>query len=309
MKYLCLLSFFLVACTSPPSQAKHSKTEIMKRLVKLNEIIVASTLKKDIDKRLSVFNENPICMSDHQVSMQGIRNLKQYHQSIFARQNLSEYKRTIAEVYLAKNRIIEIGNYKKVGITTANQTPFSHKGKYLNVWTFNQNNELELVIETWNYDHPIEDIKSILVDVPAAKHHGVLDVKNELTSLQLQQLSKTKMNMTKGVQERDGTRRASIYHDDGIFMPHDEPMMIGKRQILEHMIAYNSGNVSIDSLLGGSNWAENLDDFILESSNYYVEWSVENYSGIGRGKGLRLWKKTQDGVQKIVLNIALRDSN
>lgn len=309
MKYLHLLSFFLIACTSPSIITEASKAELTKQLEQLNEIIVESALENDVDKRLSVFNQNPICMPDHQVSMQGIATLTRYHQAIFERQSLSKYQRFITDIYPIKNRIIEMGTYEKVGINHSDQTPFSHKGKYLNVWVYTQNKQLALAVETWNYDHPIEDIESILVNLPPAEQHGTFGVQKELSSQQIEGLSVAKTIMRQGVNERDGTLRATIYHDDGVFLPHDEPMMIGNEEILEHLIAYNSGDATIDSLATGSNWAENLDDYILESSRYYVEWQSGVYSGIGKGKGLRLWRKTNNGEQKILLNIGMRDTD
>ena len=179
----------------------------------------------------------------------------------------------------------------------------------MNLWTANEQGELQLAIECWNYDQPVADIKSLLVDVPAAENNGDFEVESLLNDEQIKGLEKTKKLMSQGVNERDGRLRASIYHDDGVFMPHDSPMMIGKEKLLEHLMEYNSGNVKIDSLVGGSNWVENLDDYILESSFYYVEWSMDEYSGVGKGKGLRLWKRTADGEQKILLNIALRDTD
>jgi len=309
MNYLSFLCLFLIACTTIPPASKNTEPEIIKQLEQLNEIIVESALKNDLEKRLSIYNQDPICMPDHQVSMQGISHLKLYHKSIFEQQKLTAYEKKITKIYPIKNRIIEIGSFEKTGTRTSDQSTFLHQGKYLNVWTFDKNDQLKLAIETWNYDAPIEDLTSILVDVPAAENHGTFDIQKDLSSRQSMQLAEVKTIIKKGVKERDGNLRATIYHDDAIFMPHDEPMMIGKEQIIEHLIAYNSGNVTIDSIHGGTNWVENLGDFILESSNYYVEWHVENFSGIGKGKGIRLWKKTKEGKQKILLNIALRDKN
>ncbi len=291
-----------------PSSEKTTAT-ISQQLEQANALITATELNNDLEKRLSVYNQNSICMPDHQASMQGITNLKLYHSSIFDRQNLSKYQRKTTKIIPVENRIIELGTYEKEGTSSLNQTPFLHKGKYFNVWTFDESGILKLAIETWNYDQAIEDINSILVRMPPAKQHGIFEIQKELSPQQSKQLSDLSTIMKNGVKKRDGTLRTTIYHDDAIFMPHDEPMMIGKKQILEHLIAYNSGNVSIDSIEAGSNWAENLGDYILQSSNYYVEWSVDSYSGIGKGKGLRLWRKTKEGNQKMLINIALRDSD
>ncbi len=309
MKYIYIFGFFFLACSNTSDSFQLSVPEIEDQLKGLNAIIVDAALKKDVTKRLSVFNPNPICMADHQASMQGLANLKIYHQSIFERQKLSQYLRTTVKVYPLKERIIEVGTFVKSGIMEQDSSSFLHEGKYLNLWTITADGELQLAVETWNYDKGVEDINSILVNVPAAENHGLFEIESPLTPEQHEGLSKTKEIMSRGVNERDGALRATIYHDDGIFMPHDAPLMLGKEQILEHLLEYNSGNVSIDSLEAGSNWAENLDDFIVESSFYYVEWSVDEYSGIGKGKGLRLWKKTEEGGQKILVNIALRDTD
>lgn len=279
----------------------------LKQLEQLNQQIVQSAINKELAKRLTVFNQNPICMSEHQVSMQGISHLRQYYQTIFERQNLSKYIRKTTKIYLVKNRVIELGTFEKKGIYTSNQTTFDHRGKFLNVWIIDHSNQLKLAIETWNYDQPVKDIPSLLVDIPPAQNHGIFEIQQDLTPKQISAIKEIKVLMKKGVQERDGRLRATFYHEDAIFMPHNEPMMVGQAQILKHLIDYNSGNVVIDKVEVGVNWSENLGDYILQSSNYYVEWHVDDYKGIGKGKGLRLWRKTPNDKQKILVQIALSD--
>ncbi len=309
MKYFFLLSLFLIASQTAISQTQLSKSKIIERLNQENEFIVNAELNSDLEKRLSVFGDNPICMPDHQVSMMGDEDLEHYFGTIFERRTLSKYDRTISDIFLLQDRCIEIGTYEKSGIYNQNNTPFTHKGKYMNLWKIDVKGELKLDIECWNYDNAVELVDPLLVALPTSGESTSYEVESSLTDQQIDGMEDAKILMSKGVNERDGHIRASIYHDDGVFMPHDQPMMVGKEEILAHMIDYNSGNVTIDSLAGGSQWAENLGEYILESSFYYVEWSMDEYSGVGRGKGLRLWRRTEDGKQKILLNIALRDTD
>lgn len=99
------------------------ETTFLNQLNQLNQQITQSVINKEVAHRLDVFNKNPICMSEHQVSMQGIPHLKQYYQTIFNRQNLSKYERKTTKIYLVKNRIIELGTFEKQGIYVKNQTP------------------------------------------------------------------------------------------------------------------------------------------------------------------------------------------
>lgn len=307
-KYFGCFILFLFACQATSRLSPNiSETALLKRLEVLNGKIVKAAIKNDVAQHLSVFHQAPISMSEHQVSMQGVEHLQQYYQTIFERQNLSTYQRKTTKIYPIDSRIIEIGTFRKEGVMTANQTPFSHQGKYMNLWILDDSNQLKLAVETWNYDQPVEDVTSLLVDIPPAEQHGVFKTKRALTLAQTDAIKAAQVIMKRGVQRRDGPMRAALYHQDAVFMPHDEPMMIGGAQILEHLIDYNAGDVIIDNVEVGVNWSENLGDYILQSSNYYVEWRVDNYSGIGKGKGLRMWKKTADGSLKILVQIALRD--
>ncbi|MEM1123464.1 MAG: nuclear transport factor 2 family protein [Bacteroidota bacterium] len=289
------------------NESNYSATNILKELEQHNQQIVQAALKKEVAQRISLFNQNPICMPEHQVSMQGVDHLQKYYQTIFERQNLSKYERKTAKIYIINNRVIELGNFIKVGVNNADRTNFSHQGKFFNVWTVDEVGQLELAVETWNYNQHIKDIPFLLVDIPTAKDHGIFEVQKYLNAQQIAAIKEIQIGMRAGVSKRDGKLRATFYHDDAIFMPHNEPMMIGKAQILEHLIAYNSGDVIINKVDVGVNWSENLGNYILQSSNYYVEWQVDDHQGIGKGKGMRIWRKTPNGKQKILVQIALSD--
>jgi len=273
----------------------------------LNQILTSTEINKNIDGRMALYTKNPICMPDQQTSMQGFSSLKNYHQQVANRFKLQQFEKIIKEIFQLNGRIIEIGNFKRKGINTTTQKTFSQEGKYFNIWFLDKNQDLKLAVESWNYDHPIDDKTSLIYDVPKAKNNGLLDSQKPLTDNQQIEIEAIRTLMEKGVKTRDGELRAAIYSEDGIFMPHGEPMMVGKAQILAHLINYNRGEVIIDKVQVSTNWAEDLDDFILESYSYEVEWRFDTFAGVGQGKGLRLWKRLEDGTLKIYRLIALED--
>jgi hypothetical protein len=91
-------------------------------------------------------------------------------------------------------------------------------------------------------------------------------------------------------------------------MPFEEPNVKGKTNIKAYLKQYSSrGEVTIDSVFIYTYHFENLKDYKLEYFKFRVQFQAGTYTGKVAGKGIRLWKRLEDGSLRMWRELGTHD--
>ncbi|MDB4292981.1 hypothetical protein N9954_06185 [Maribacter sp.] len=287
-------AFLILTCNTDHGKeegVQHEKIEYRLQLESLKEASIKAAITKDFGKIEKQYTDDAILMAEYQPTIEGRETIALYYNEIFKRQQIKSYTKEITEIINLDSTFIEIGIFKKVFLEADTDTEQVQNGKYWNTWALAKNDSLKLKGEAFGFFHPIENPNSLLVDLPENGRQAANNVPLELRAY--------RALGEKGVQERDGILRAEMYSHDGKFMPFADTTKTGMSELQPYLIAYNSGNVKIDSIHTYTHRYENHQDYILEYSKFYVSWQVPNFSGVTTGKGVRIWKREEDNTLRI----------
>jgi ketosteroid isomerase-like protein len=271
-----------------------------------NKQITEAFIDNKMEKIMIHFDKDAICMPEFQSTMKGKDAIKEYYAEILKRRQTTFFNKTILETIQLKNNIVEIGTFTTDYQNIEGQKT-TLKGKYLNIWILQPNGDLKLKAESFGYLHSIENPSAHLVKI--SKEHSTYKFPEQLktTSHLAFQLKALNTLMEKSVQTRDGNLRANFFTNDAIFMPFADSSKVGIKSIREHLIAYNSYPVTIDTISIYNEYFEDCDNFVIEYPRFYVKWYTSDNSGIGSGKGIRIWKREKNCSLKLYREIGIHD--
>ncbi len=271
-----------------------------------NKQIAQAFIDKEVEIIINLFDKDAICMPEFQPSMKGTKAINEYYLEILKRRQTAFFNKTILETMQLKNNIVEIGTF-----STAYQNIEGQKttlnGKYLNIWILQPNGDLKLKAESFGYLHNINNPSSHLVKV--SKEHSTYQFPQQLNTAKDLAFDLMALNtlMEKSVQTRDGNLRADFFTDDAIFMPFADSSKVGIKSIRTHLIDYNSYPVKIDTINIYNEYFEECDDYVIEYPRFYVKWHTSDNSGVGSGKGIRIWKREKNCSMKLYREIGIHD--
>jgi ketosteroid isomerase-like protein len=293
MAYAIVLFLF---CTSA------SEKDIKKlRITKLSEKLTLAEQEDDLESFLSFYHKNAISMPEYQLLLQGEKEIKSFYKEIFQRQVIKTYKRTPHELIDQGKTIIEIGTFTKQFSNVGVDSVLTQQGKYMNVWEEGEKGEIKLKGEAFGYFHPIEKQELLVAELGKEKFES----RNSSLDSELPfELMAYNALMEKQVQTRDGNSRSRFYSTNAMIMPFQEPNVTGNEKIKAYLIEYSKrGSVSIDSVAIYTYHYENLKDYKLEYFKFRVQLHSGTYVGKVAGKGIRLWKRVEDGSLRMYREI------
>jgi ketosteroid isomerase-like protein len=262
-------------------------------------------INEDVESLMLLYAPNTVFMPEYQHTIKGKDGIKTYFKEIFNRRQTTVFNRKIMEVIDMKNMVAEIGTFN-IEYTASNETkPTVLNGKYINIWTIQKNGSLQLKGEAYGYFHGVENPSSHVVNMPKEQSNNNVEL-TENTNIHFELMALNALN-EKSVKTRDGNLRANFYTQDAIFMPFADSMKIGATAIRLHLIEYNKGNVTIDTIHVYSTFIEVADNYVIEYPRFYVKWRVPNMSGTGSGKGIRIWRREPDCSLKMYREIGVHD--
>ena len=305
IRLLSFIAFNLFACNIVLSQTidkSRNKIEI------INKQISQAFIDKKAESIIKHFDRDGICMPEFQSTIKGVGAIKEYYIEILNRRQTTSFSKTILEAIEIKNNVVEIGTFTTTYKDIKGQKT-TLNGKYLNIWTPQSNGDLKLKAESFGYLHNIDNPTSHLVKI--SKEHSSYTFPTQLkTANDLAfQLNALNTLMEKSVQTRDGNLRADFYTDDGIFMPFADSAKVGIKNIRTHLIAYNSYPVKIDTISIYNEYFEDCGNYIIEYPRFYVKWHTSDNSGVGSGKGIRIWKREKNCSLKLYREVGIHDHN
>jgi len=247
-----------------------------------------------------------VSMPEYQLSMKGVDAIKEYYRELLSRRKTKDFTKKILELIVLKGNVAEIGTFTTT-YTNGNNIQTTLDGKYFNIWSVKENGSLKLKAESYGYFKAIDTPSSHVVKV-ANQGAGRITIQptmlNKNLAFQLQALNAL---MEKSVKNRDGNLRADFFTEDAVFMPYADSLKKGMPAIRSHLIAYNSYPVTIDSISIYNVYVEDCSEFVIEYPMFYVEWHIPGHSGIGSGKGIRIWRREADCSLKLFREIGVHD--
>ncbi len=294
---LCLSLFLFGSCTERKTGDTTPSNAIKQQLEELSEIRTEAEKNDDLESLLVYYDENTISMPEYQPTLHGIDEIEVFYQEIFQRQNIKTFQRTADEIICLDNTIVEIGTFKKEYTDLKLDTVLLQNGKYWNIWKIQSDGSFKLKGETFGFFHPVEHPEALVVALTETQPDKTDVYSNQKIPLELRAYNALN---EKYVRMRDGALRSEFYTSDPKFMPFQEPTVTGIDEIKPYLIEYSSrGEVTIDSIAVYTYRYENFDDYILEYAKFKVKWIAPQRSGSAEGKGIRLWKRQNDGSLKI----------
>ena len=282
------------------SRAATRPGNIEERLRKLSELFTISEKNDDLEGLLKHYSENAICMAEYQPTLQGIKEISNFYEEILQRQNIKTLHRKRDEIIRLGKTFIEIGTFKKEYTDSkAGDSLLTQNGKYWHIWEEQSNGRLQLKGEAFGFFHPIKNPEALTVNLKKHQDEADLPLDKE-TPFELEAYSAL---MEKAVKNRDGIIRSAFFTNDARVMPFADSTRTGIDNIKPYLIAYNSGDVTIDSIKVYTYHSESFQDYILEYTKFRVKWRVPQSSGRTEGKGIRIWKRQADNSLKMYREI------
>ncbi len=302
--FICLTLLGLMG-NSIFGQSK-SSDNYKSKIEEKNKQISKAFIDKKVEIISSLFDKDAICMPEFQPTMKGTEAIKEYYVEILNRRQTTSFSKTILETIRLKNNIVEIGTYNTT-YQNIDRKQTTLNGKYLNIWIVQSNGDLKLKAESFGYLQNIDNPTFQLVKI-SKKHssYNFPQQPNENNDLAFQ-LKALNALMEKSVQTRDGNLRAEFFTDDGVFMPFADSAKVGMKNIRTHLIAYNNYPVKIDTISIYNEYFEDCGNFIIEYPRFYVKWHTSDNSGVGSGKGIRIWKREKNCSLRLYREIGIHD--
>jgi ketosteroid isomerase-like protein len=295
-KYL-LITITLLSFLKLSAQAQTAKSidNWKEKLNSINTQLADAFVNKDINIIMKYYDENdPICLPEYYKAIYSKYGIANYYQQWFDNVKINSYKRTIYEVLLIKNHLVEIGTFTN-NFTKPDNTLFAYDGKYMNVWRIEKDENLTLISEIWGANSAVDKSNFSFLK-PQASTMPKLKVNKSVSD----EVKKRNDLIAKLVTKREGEKHATeLFTNDAIYMTYDMPMLIGMDNIKPYFVEHEKPNgVSIDFLEIKASKMIALDKFVIEYGYYYVDvsWDKKKGKATVTGKSTNIWKRDKNGV-------------
>jgi ketosteroid isomerase-like protein len=295
----------LLLLTSFYIKAQKQGNTLKAKIEVINSQLTKAMIHEDVESLMLLYAPNAVFMPEYQQTIKGKDGIKTYFKEIFNRRQTTVFNKKILEVIDMKNAVAEIGTFNIEFAASNEVKTIVLNGKYINIWDIQKNGALQLKGEAYGYFHGVENPSSHVVDMSNELANSPVELK-ENTNIYFELLALNALN-EKSVKTRNGNLRADFYTHDAIFMPFADTMQIGAKAIRKHLIEYNKGDVTIDTIHVYSTFIEVADKYVIEYPRFYVKWRVPNLSGTGSGKGIRIWRREPDCSLKMYREIGVHD--
>jgi ketosteroid isomerase-like protein len=264
-----------------------------------------STLDKKPEMLAVYYREDVRLMPPFQRTIMGKENLVSYSKAFTDRFDIQDYNRAEMEALDLGSMVSEIGMFTMKMKAKSTGKAYDLKGKYLNLWG-KENGKLSLIAEAWNYDHAIDfadqlkfkDIPN--VDVALSSHVNI----NNNISFELAALNRL---MEATISQQDAKIWCQFYSDDAIFCHSGHTISKGKKEVDNFLIEHCNELPIFEKLDIRNDRIDHLGTYVIEYASHIATVRNGDWSGVGVGKDLRIWRREKDGSLKIFRHIGSYD--
>jgi ketosteroid isomerase-like protein len=263
-------------------------------------------VEKDLQRLMTHYTSNAMSMPEYQPTLEGAEAIKLYYAEMFKRYPIFTFDKQQQEVIVMDHHVAEFGTFTLTYGSKNNADGKVETGKYFNIWVMLPDNSLKIEAESFGYFRNVTNPSDLIIKAASAIKSEKQQTDQSAKSIGFQ-LEALNTLMEKAVTNRDASLRADYFTTDAVFMPFADSSKVGLKNISEHLIAYNVGNVTIDSI-SIYNTGFVMDElYVIEYPRFYVQWRLPEMKGTSQGKGIRIWRREPDCSLKIFREIGLHD--
>lgn len=308
LKIICLLLLvkFLTSNTLQAQDYLLSNEEQLSFLSKFNQHYELA-IKKGNPAILETYWANDLrIMPEYQKTIMGKANAFKYQKAFANRFEVLDYQRKKLEVLNLGLMIVEFGTFTMQLKLKENGQAYTLLGNYGNFWKLQSTGDLLLVTETWNYSERVECAPQLVFDeVPivhtATKAH--LPVKEPI-SFEIKAFNSFTEEI---IAQHDADLWGQLYGNDCKLIYSNHPIYSGKEEINTFLAAHVKELPTFEKLDIRTDQIENLGDYIVEYSSHIAIIKDGDWSGVGTGKNIVIWKRQSDCSLKVFRNMAMYD--
>jgi ketosteroid isomerase-like protein len=229
-----------------------------------------------------------------------------YLKAFLSRFNIRSYTRSEIEILDIGEMVLEFGTYEmKIESKRLNRM-HDLKGNYMNIWKKSGNNQLTLITDGWNYNHQVDIGDQLGFDeVPSVDvaHMAHVPINNNI-SFELAALNSLKES---AITEHDAKIWARFYTDDAIIFSRRHGVYKGRKAIDEYLESHIKELPVFEKLDLRTDRIDDVGQYVIEYATNLAVWRVGDYSGVGTGKDVRIWRREPGGPLKIFRQIGMYD--
>jgi len=286
-----------------------AQTKVDEKTLSFLKQFTSDYSKSFLDKKPEVlgvyYREDVRLMPPFQRTIVGKENLVSYNKAFATRFDIQEYNRAEVEVLDLGSVVSEIGMFTMKMKVKSTDKAYDLKGKYLNLWG-KENGKLSLIAEAWNYDHAIDFYDQLKfkeipnVDVALSSHVNI----NNNISFELAALNRL---MEATVSQQDAKIWCQFYSDEAIVCQSGHIISKGKKEIDDFLIEHCKELPIFEKLDIRNDRIDHLGNYVIEYASHIATVRNGDWSGVGVGKDLRIWRREKDGSLKIFRHIGMYD--
>ncbi|HTJ50255.1 MAG TPA: nuclear transport factor 2 family protein [Cyclobacteriaceae bacterium] len=307
-RFACIL--FLFGSFNTISVSAQTNTKADEKTIAFLNTFRATYIKSILDKKPEgmqiYYDKNIRLMTEFQRTVIGSPNVVQYHKAFLSRFTISAYTREQTEILDLGLMVVEQGMFVMKMISKKTNKEHTVNGKYQNIWEKNSNGKMLLITEGWNYNQPL-DLQDQLrfdevpvVDVALQPH---LPINNNIRF----ELAALNRMMEVTITQHDAKIWSFFYTDSCILFTQRHDPYVGRKAIDEYLEMHVKELPVFEKLDIRNDRIDDLGNYVIEYASHIASWRSGEYSGIGLGKDLRIWRRERDGSLKIFRHIGMYD--
>jgi ketosteroid isomerase-like protein len=272
-------------------------------LKKFRSDYIRCILNKKPDLLQPYYADDIRLMTVFQKTVIGKDNVLRYYQALSDRFDIILYDRKEIEILDLGKRVVEHGTFT---MKMKSKITDTLHGKYQSIWERSDRGELSLITESWNYEHQLKQGEQLrfdevpVVDVAVRPRAPV----NNNVSFELAALNKL-MEVT--IIQHDSKIWAQFYSDEAILFANHHSFLDGRKAIDDYLEAHVNEIPVFEKLDIRNDRIDNLGDYVIEYASHIAIVKSGDWSGVGTGKDLRIWRRENDGSLKIFRHIGMYD--
>ncbi|MBD0255157.1 MAG: nuclear transport factor 2 family protein [Cytophagales bacterium] len=252
------------------------------------------------------YAENVRLMPEFQFTVMGKSNALAYHQAFADRFDIDGYDKKPIETLDLGTRVVELGTFTTKLTRKQTGQQYTLEGKYEHLWEKSARGELALVTEAWNYSHPVpfgDQLRFETVPAVQVAYQAHVPVNNNI-SFQLAALNRL---MEEAFTQHDANVSSRFFTDDAMFIYSANPIHRGRQALDAFFVQHMRQLPVFEKLDCRTDRIDDLGAYVIEYASHIAIIKDGDYSGVGTGKNLRIWRREKDGSLKLFRQMAMYD--
>ena len=306
-----LLKILIIVLAATLPIAAYSTDRVDKKtaryLDEFRESYSKSWLSGNPDLITRYYADDVRLMPEFQQTVMGRENATLYHRAFSERFGVTKVERNRMEVLDLGAQLMEMGVFKLVLEVKVSGQLFEVEGTYMNLWRDSDRGEPVLVTDAWNYNKWYDglDAQMRFAIVPAVRMafqpRLLIDSNISLEIAAIGHLLETVLT------QHDADVWSRLYTDDAILAPNHHPVYKGKEAIDGYMEKHVKELPVFEKLDIRSDRIDHLGKYTVVYSSHVANWRVNESSGVGTGKNIKIWRRGDDHSLKVFRTIAMYD--